>query len=252
MLAEILVDKKKYGIDLTKPTSLSLPFVPYGRNVNCYWAEEPTLEVIRVGDFVGSVAEGGTVNYTKMSLTVHGNGTHTECLGHITDDTSHNMSAMHKRSFFKAQIISIRPRQFEEDQIITLNDIYQYYDKDFKAEALIIRTLPNDYHLKVQAQYSGTNPPYLEPACGDWMAKRNVKHLVVDLPSVDREIDGGDLSVHRGFWMSDSDSPRLEATITELAFMPQSALDGKYFLQISWPNWSTDAAPSSLLVYKIL
>jgi len=251
MLAEILLDKKKYQIDLLKPISLALPFVPYGRNVNCYYAEEPTADVITIGDFVGSVALGGSVNYQRVSLTTHGNGTHTECLGHITDDTTHVMSSIHKRSFFKAQIISIRPRQFEEDSIITLNDIHQYYDQDFKPEALIIRSLPNDYNVKAQAQYSYTNPTYLEPACGDWLARRNVKHLIVDLPSVDREVDAGALSVHRGFWQTETDSPRLDATISEMAFVPQNAPDGKYFLQLSWPNWSTDAAPSSILVYKV-
>lgn len=252
MIAEIAIDKATYRIDLTKPVSLALPFVPYGRNVNCYYAEEPQVETIVMGSFIGSVAEGGTVNYAKINFTPHGNGTHTECIGHITDDPTHTIASVHKRSFFKAQIISIRPRVFDGDAIITLNDLMQYYDRDFKAEALIIRSLPNDYNIKAQAQYSGTNPPYLEPACGEWFAKKNVKHLVVDLPSVDEEVDGGALSVHRGFWASESESPRLDATITELAFVPQSLPDGNCLLQIAWPNWFFDCAPSSLLVYRFV
>jgi arylformamidase len=252
MIAELIFDKTTYRTDLSKPVSLALPFVPHGRNVNCYYADEPIAEVIRMGDFVGSVAEGGTVNYQKITFTPHGNGTHTECIGHITDDPTQVMCSLMKRSFFKAQIISLRPRPFDEDFIITLNDIHQYYDREFKAEALIIRSMPNDYTIKVQAQYSGTNPPYFEPVCGDWFARRNIKHLVVDLPSVDKEVDGGALSVHRGFWQTETETPRTEATITELAFIPQNLSDGRCLLQITWPNWNTDCAPSSPLVYKFL
>ena len=35
------------------------------------------------GDFVGSTASGGPVNFFNIRVNPHGNGTHTECVGHI-------------------------------------------------------------------------------------------------------------------------------------------------------------------------
>ena len=60
----------------------------------------------------------------------------------------------------------------------------------FKKEALlgiVIRTLPNS-STKPSSPYSGTNPPYLLPASVEWLRQSGAKHLVVDLPSVDREV----------------------------------------------------------------
>ena len=50
-------------------------------------------------------------------------------------------------------------------------------------------------------------------------------HLLLDLPSVDREEDDGVLAAHHAFW----DFPRttdLQRTITELLFVPDEVRDG--------------------------
>lgn len=251
MEVSITFDNIAYKARLDKPLSIAIPAYPNQANVNCYWAEEPSAQVIEVGDFVGSVARGGTVNYQRLSLTPHGNGTHTECIGHITDDPAHTLAILPKRSFFKAQVISLRPKTFGEDAVITLNDVHDHFDKSFKPEALIIRSLPNDIEQKSKARYSGTNPPYLEPAVGEWLAARHVKHLLVDLPSVDKEVDGGDLNVHRGFWQSEGLNPRIESTITELILVPNAVVDGRYLLQLSLPLIGIDAMLTHPVLYKL-
>ncbi len=58
--------------------SIGMVLVPNGINANCYYANQPKAHIIRMGDWVGSVAEGGTVNYQTITFTPHGNGTHTE------------------------------------------------------------------------------------------------------------------------------------------------------------------------------
>ncbi len=53
--------------------------------------------------------------------------------------------------------------------------------------AAVVRTLPNDDSKRTR-EYSGTLPPYLTLDAAQWLASAGVQHLVVDLPSVDREV----------------------------------------------------------------
>ena len=65
--------------------------------------------------------------------------------------------------------------------------------------AIIICTLPNvrDAHCH---KWSGSNPPYLTPAAVAWLRAHGAQHIVLDLPSADKEDDGGHLVAHRTFW----------------------------------------------------
>lgn len=64
---------------------------------------------------------------------------------------------------------------------------------------VVLRTLPNE-PAKRSKQWSGSNPPFLSPAAMAWLRAAGVEHLIVDLPSVDKEDDGGHLLAHRTFW----------------------------------------------------
>lgn len=44
---------------------------------------------------------------------------------------------------------------------------------------------------RVAAKYSGTNPPYVTPGAMSWLVECGVAHIVLDLPSVDREVRQG-------------------------------------------------------------
>ena len=84
-----------------------------------------------------------------------------------------------------------------------------------------------------------------------------IEHLIVDLPSVDRMNDNGILGNHRIFWSDGNNSkgevnPNSKRTITELAYIPNSAKDGFYFLNIQIPHFVCDAAPSRPLLCKTL
>jgi arylformamidase len=119
-----------------------------------------------------------------------------------------------------------------------------------KAQALIIRTLPNLEEKKTK-DYSGTNPPFLAPEAGEWLRTKEYTHLLVDLPSVDKEEDGGKLSVHRGFW-DIPNKPRKDCTITELIWVPPHTADGLYLLNLQVSAWNTDAAPSRPVIYPMV
>ncbi len=61
--------------------------------------------------------------------------------------------------------------------------------------------------------------------------KAKIEHLLIDLPSVDRESDGGKLEFHHAFWGVPND-PQFHKTITELIFVPNHIPDGDYILNL--------------------
>jgi hypothetical protein len=87
---------------------------------------------------------------------------------------------------------------------------------------------------------------------------RGVLHLVVDVPSIDRAHDEGRLTAHRLFFGLPRGEVRLaaatraSATITELAFIPDSIADGAYLLELQVPALTGDAVPSRPLLYAVM
>ena len=79
---------------------------------------------------------------------------------------------------------------------------------------------------------------------------RGVKHLLIDLPSVDKEIDGGALLAHRAFWEY-PEKTNLERTITELIYVKNSILDGLYLLNLQISSFENDACPSKPVLYEL-
>jgi kynurenine formamidase len=233
---------KRISIDLNKPLDISIPMRSGSQNPNAFGIPNPDFKPFEAGGFVGSVALGGSVNCENLLLNAHGNGTHTECVGHISKQKiTINQSLQH--FFAVAQLITVAP----PENYITLQSVEGLLHPNI--EALIIRTSPND-DAKLTQQYSGENPIALEPILCAKLAELNIKHLLIDLPSVDPEEDGGVLSAHHAFWNYPS-NPRLDATITEMVFVPNSIADGMYILNIQIAPLETDASPSKPILYAI-
>lgn len=251
MKIQLTHNHKKYQADLTKALDISLPIKEgITTNPSCYWAEGVKFETIVMGSFVGSVKQGGSVNYQKLTITPHGNGTHTECYGHISEDPeatiNHHLSQFH----FIAELISVSPHRLANgDAVIQLEQVKDKL-KHAGTEAIIIRTIPNTDVKKTQ-QYSGTNPPYLHADVTRYLAENGISHILIDLPSIDKEVDGGKLSAHKEFWKF-PESIRKEATITELIFVSDLIADGLYLLNLQIASLEMDASPSKPVLYKLV
>ena len=242
-----------YTYDPAAPIDISLPLEPGEDQVNCFWAEPVQVDTIRVGSFVGSVALGGSSNYQRIHVTPHGNGTHTECYGHISPNPAITLNRCLRRFLFVARLVSVAPRsQPNGDLVVLLADVQAALmaqpDRTI-PEALVLRTLPNEAAKRTR-HYSGTNPAYTEPALAEWLAEYNVQHFLLDLPSVDREEDAGQLLAHHAFWKYPA-QPRHEATITELIFVPDEVPDGLYLLNIQITSLELDASPSKPVLYRL-
>jgi len=249
LTASYQINQQTYIFDLQKPIDISIAIQEGQENPNCYYAKNPVFETIRSDSFVGSVVLGGSCNYQQVTLTPHGNGTHTECYGHISADGA-TINQSLKQFFAIAWLVTVSPQNQQGDSVIFWEDIVAFLPKNTPLEALIIRTLPNPHNKKTK-NYNETNPPYLHHQIGEELVKMGVKHLLVDLPSVDREVDGGKLLMHRAFWQY-PEQIRTDATITELVYVDDAVLDGIYLLNLQIISLETDASPSKPILYPIL
>jgi len=248
MKAKIETNSKVYQIDLKQPIDISIPLRASKSNVNAWYLEEPKIEPVTVDDWVGSVAQGSAVNFNNIWFNPHSHGTHTECVGHITEKV-HSVNQNLNQFFFLAELITVPPQKQDGDFVISKKQL-QFALGNKKREAVIIRTLPNTRE-KLTKQYSHTNPPYLLEEAAIYLKEKEVKHLLIDLPSVDRESDEGRLLSHNAFWNT-SGKLRLDATITEFIFVPNTVEDGTYFLNLQIAPFENDASPSKPVLYKVL
>lgn len=263
MVATIYINALELKIDLSKPIDISIPLTNTDENPIAWYIEKPVIEPVRFGDWVGKVSKGSSTNFNNIFFNPHGHGTHTECLGHITREF-YSINQCLKQFFFTAELISIVPEEINGDLVITKDQIQQHFVTSTKEkshnnchnpEALIIRTLPN-LEEKKHKNYSKTNPPYLSEDAAIYIRELGVKHLLIDLPSVDREEDEGKLLAHKAFWnvknvYNLNDDARLDCTITEMIFVPNEIQDGSYILNLQITSFENDASPSKPILYKI-
>jgi kynurenine formamidase len=231
---------------LREPLDISLPISAIGPRA--WYVQSPIITPVIDQQFRGSVALGGSVNFFDIHFNPHGHGTHTETMGHISSlpfPISEGLNSYHSI----VRVISVNPELRGDDRIITYNSIKEQFD-EFKGEAILIRTLPNDYSKKTR-NYSDTNFPYFEKEVLLKMAEKGIVHFLTDLPSVDREHDEGLLQGHKAFWSNCSEERRF-CTITEFVFVPDEIEDGDYLLNLQVASFDNDAAPSRPVLYRLM
>ena len=260
MLATIQHNNQAIEVDLSKPIDISIPLTNTDENPIAWYIEKPVIEPVIFGDWIGKVSEGkSSTNFNNIFFNPHGHGTHTECLGHITREF-YSVNQSLKQFIFLAELISVVPEMQGGDLVITLDNISTALDVILKLgvpkEALIIRTLPN-FKIKKSLKYSKTNPPYLDVAAARFIRESGIQHLLIDLPSVDKEHDEGKLLAHKAFWnVTDVNNlnaeARLNCTITEMIFVADEVKDGGYLLNLQIASFENDASPSKPVLYAIL
>lgn len=248
MIALIQYNSRKLKIDLSKPLDISIPLKASTTNVNAWYIGPPeiTPEVME-GDTI-SVETGASVNFNSITFNPHAHGTHTECVGHITEKV-YSVNKNLKQFFFLGELITLAPERQGDDFVFSRKQL-QFALGNKKREALVVRTMPNIKDKKSK-QYSNTNWPYFTKDAIELIVKKGIKHLLVDLPSIDKEEDEGVLAGHNAFWNT-SDNLRLDATITEFIYVSNKIKDGTYFVNLQIAPFENDATPSKPILYKII
>lgn len=284
MILFIQTKDQNYKIDSTRPLDVSIPLNFNGTQPNAYDVEKAISKPYEAGEMVGDTRRGGSINFEQIKFIPHCNGTHTECVGHITHERISVRDCL-QDAFILGHLISITPEKASEtnetyaveldenDKLITrkainngLNnlksEISNFSLKETQAakelsKALIIRTLPND-ESKLSQTYLEKIPPFFSTEAMQFIAELKIRHLLVDMPSIDRIFDAGKLSNHRIFWNVEqgafeiSEASLIHKTITELIYVPNEIEDGNYLLNLQIAPFEADASPSRPILFKLL
>jgi kynurenine formamidase len=272
--ARISVGAREVTVDLTRPISLAIDLDFSEQQPRHFGAPLASSRPFAVPGFSGSVERGASCNCDTVTLIPHCNGTHTESVGHLTREPvdAHRVAPL---GLVPALLVSIAPvaaalgavvggettdpTPQDGDTLITRRALEKLWPPTtpFEPRALVIRTLPNRADKRHQ-DYSNRTPPYLSRNAAELLVERGIEHLVVDLPSIDRSHDEGRLTAHRIFFglpravVELAQATRSHATITELAFIPDTVVDGPYLLELQVPALGGDAVPSRPLLYPLL
>ncbi len=267
---EVLVGDRRWRADLTQATSLATALDFAGAQPGFFGAPAAASRPLQNAGFIGDVRLGGSCRCSTYTLTPHCNGTHTESISHVVEETV-SIDDTAPRALLMAQLLTVSPAaaagSLEQsdpppqpgDRWITATALESVAGKPLHdCTALILRTLPNP-ETKRHRQYDAARnlPPYFSSDAMRWIVARGFEHLVVDLPSIDRAADEGRLSSHRIFWGLPAGSTRLaaatrpQATITELAYIGNALADGLYLLNLQLAPFASDASPSRPLVYPL-
>jgi arylformamidase len=266
MKLSVNINNKDYSVDTSKPFEISIPINFNGAQPNTYDVELAQAQPYQAGDMIGDTRQGGSCNFEKYTIIPHCNGTHTECVGHITDKRI-PVNDVLKDIFFLGELITIEPvsainttEKYDPelntaDYVITRESIKNKIKKDSDVKALMIRTLPNDDSKKTR-RYLQNEPPFFSNDAMQYINELGIEHLLVDMPSVDRAFDQGKLTNHHIFWNEKQGSHEVDKnyslkTITEMIYAPEEIKDGKYLVNIQIPDWKSDAAPSRISLYEL-
>lgn len=247
MKAIIYANSRTYTIFINQPIDISIPLRASSDNVNAWYLPPPKIYPAKIDDWIGSIQQGASVNFNSIEFNPHAHGTHTECVGHVLEE-GFSINSSLKQFLFVTEVITVVPETNGNDFVISDKQL-RYAIGNKKREAVVIRTLPNTKD-KLNRQYAHTNPPYLSEAAAIYLRNKGVKHLLVDLPSVDKENDAGNLLAHKAFWDVNGEV-RKDATITEMIFVPNAVKDGKYILNLMIAPFENDASPSKPVLYKL-
>lgn len=250
---KIQIGDKEFSINADSAIDISIPLHFNGPQPNAYGVERAVSKPVEAGEMVGDTRQGGSVNFEQYTFIPHCNGTHTECVGHITHERISVRDCL-RDVIIPAVLVSVTPEPCDEsdDLLITRKSLSEpgVIATGFSDMALILRTLPND-DSKLNREYGEKNiPPYFTTDAMQFIVESGFKHLLVDVPSIDRIFDDGKLLNHRLFWNVELGSfevnaeTRISSTITELVYVPNEVPDGEYLLNLQIAPFDSDCAPS--------
>jgi arylformamidase len=276
--ATVTIDGCSFRYDAAHPVSLAAPLDFNGLGPAWFPAPPPQCEPLQAGAFNGRVAAGASCNCSTIRFTPHCDGTHTECVGHLT------LEAVDARDRLPAGILpalllavqpevvgaegapsgeSTVPAPKAGDRLVTRAALEAAWPEPRLAQGAELPCAPRVLVLRTRAAQadddaSAAVPPYLSLPAALWLVARGIEHLVLDLPSADRSEDEGQLAAHRAFFGLPAGSTALaeatrgHCTITELARIPANLGTGFGMLEIQAPALAGDALPSRPLWHEVL
>ncbi|MEM1411059.1 MAG: cyclase family protein [Pseudomonadota bacterium] len=259
MIAHFELGGHRLHVNFAAGVPIAIPLDPHGPQP-AYFIDEPaSARPLRAGSYIGDVRLGGTCNAEVVQLVPHCHGTHTECRGHLTRERLIVQETIDDTPCL-AQLVSVTPENVSEDdyprwtRAALESALAPTLEAVLPLEALVLRTLPNNPGKRsVAYEHAPPYPVFAEDAIA-WLASLELRHLLVDTPSLDPAHDAGRMWVHRLWWcMADNEGPgevdpRRRST-TEMIFVPDEVGDGLYWLDLGLSPLLGDATLSRPTLY---
>jgi hypothetical protein len=275
--ASVEIAGHRFGYDAARPVSLALPLDFHGNDPRWFGAPEARAEPLVAGAFSGRVASGASCNASTLRLTPHCNGTHTECAGHLVIEPLAARDVV-PAGLLPALLLDIepgapggeasRPAPRAGDLLFTRAALVAAWPGALFAGGVALAVAPRALVLRTRGATAGPGrsmgagaadmPPYLSLQAAEFIVERGIEHLVLELPSLDRLEDGGELAAHRAFFglpphgRTLADAGRAHCTVTELAHVPPTLHTGFGLLSLQVPALGGDAVPSRPLWHPVL
>jgi len=264
-----VIGGRSYRCDLSKGQVIAIPLLFNAPQPNSYDLPAATANSWGQSGFIGDVRRGGSCNFDEVCLVPHCNGTHTECVGHISHERISILS-IPIPALIPTTLVSVTPETAslvdehytptleEADRCITARAVKTALSGADPAftEALVIRTLPNGVE-KLSMRYIEHPPPFFTREAIEFLKFMKLNHLLVDIPSLDRTFDQGLLTAHHLYWDVTEGSHEVDPTswsrktITEFIYVASGLSDGRYLLNLQVAPFQLDAAPSRPILYPI-
>ncbi len=281
--ASVEVAGQRFEYDAARPVSLALPLDFHGSDPRWFGAPEARAEPLVAGAFSGRVASGASCNASTLRLTPHCNGTHTECVGHLVIEPLSARDVV-PGGLLPALLLDIepqppggeasRPAPRDGDLLFTRAALLAAWPGPLLAGGVQLPAAPRALVLRTRGPRAAAAggrgpghaagaaahalPPYLSLEAAALLVERGIEHLVLELPSLDRLEDAGELAAHRAFFglpphgRALADATRAHCTVTELAHVPPTLHAGFGLLILQVPALGGDAVPSRPLWHAVL
>ena len=266
--AAAVVDGVEFQVDFDTPHCIAIGLRFDGEQPNAFGLPPATAHPFAAGGFVGDTRAGGSVNCSVVTMAPHGNGTHTECVGHVVDERIDVHSVVESR-LLTASLTTVELVPFGEcdeayvvpvgagELVVTAAALSRALAKlpiAPNTDAIVIRT--NAPGNQRSMNWSATMAPFPTTAAMELLAAGPWQHLLIDLPSVDRADDNGLLANHRRWWgvapgSKSAASPPSRRTITEMVAISAEVEDGAYALSLQVAPFVLDAAPSRPFLFPL-
>lgn len=268
MDVRLSIRQSQWAFSIDASSDWSVPATLEEERTDAFGLDPTRLQPVPIGGGRRLVvAEGASVNCSNLHINPHGAGTHTECIGHISEE-AREVRTLRIPALLPATVLSVVPVRLAttterydgtchpDDRVVPVEPLARAFAELAQPgfdSAIVVRTREDD---DAALSWSGRNPPYLTREAMAFLAALPTQHLLVDLPSIDREDDGGGVPNHLCWWglpageRSEAAARYPDRSLTELVHVPQHCGDGAWILGLQLPAVGGDAVPSRVLAWR--
>jgi len=261
VIAHLSLNDRDYSVDYSQGISVAIPLDPHGAQPSFFVDQPASATPLKSGDYIGDVNAGGSCNAEVIRFVPHCHGTHTECIGHLSSERITVQQTIYAGPCV-VQVLSFQNPGGADANDMSM-DVGLVMEMDWiqaslhpDAQALAIRSMPNPIDKMSRDYALDPEYPVFSLQAMQFLAAGNLKHLLLDTPSLDRANDGGKLSNHRTWWgigngLEHGSLDAAKRSVTEMIYIPESVKDGLYWMHLELSPLMSDATPSRPVIYPL-